>query len=234
MKVLILGDGILGTELKKQTGWDLVSRKKTGFDIKDINLINKLTHKYDVIVNCIANTNTYSKDSLNHYEINLEFVKKLVKSCNQSLTKLIHISTEFVYANNEIPPTEKDIPIPHSSDYAKSKLLADIYIQSNSHNYLICRTLHKDNSIKYKSVWDIKTTGDFVDKISSLIITLINNNASGLYNVGTGPKNLSDLFPGFRVVKRPNNVPYDTTMNIDKLNNFLKNVSINNNTINIY
>ena len=33
---LILGDGLLGTELVKQTGWDYISRKKDGIDFKDI------------------------------------------------------------------------------------------------------------------------------------------------------------------------------------------------------
>ena len=28
MKALILGDGLLGSELHKQTGWDYISRKK--------------------------------------------------------------------------------------------------------------------------------------------------------------------------------------------------------------
>ena len=27
-KILVLGDGLLGSELVKQTGWDYVSRKK--------------------------------------------------------------------------------------------------------------------------------------------------------------------------------------------------------------
>jgi dTDP-4-dehydrorhamnose reductase len=33
--IVILGDGLLGTELFKQTGWSCVSRKSSGFDITD-------------------------------------------------------------------------------------------------------------------------------------------------------------------------------------------------------
>ena len=33
MKVLILGDGLLGSELHKQTGWDVASRKLGNLDI---------------------------------------------------------------------------------------------------------------------------------------------------------------------------------------------------------
>ena len=34
-KVLILGDGLLATELAKQSGYDILSRKKNGFDLTD-------------------------------------------------------------------------------------------------------------------------------------------------------------------------------------------------------
>ena len=30
MKIVILGDGLLGSELVKQTNWDYISRKKDG------------------------------------------------------------------------------------------------------------------------------------------------------------------------------------------------------------
>ena len=33
---LVLGDGLLGKELVKQTGWDYISRKKDMMDLKDI------------------------------------------------------------------------------------------------------------------------------------------------------------------------------------------------------
>ena len=37
MKVLVLGDGLLGSEIVRQTNWDCISRKKDGFDINDIS-----------------------------------------------------------------------------------------------------------------------------------------------------------------------------------------------------
>ena len=32
MRVLIIGDGLLGSEIIKQTGWDYISRKKDQID----------------------------------------------------------------------------------------------------------------------------------------------------------------------------------------------------------
>ena len=72
-------------------------------------------------------------------------------------------------------------------------------------------------------MWDVKTSGDTVQKMSSIVIDLINKNASGVFNIGTGDKNLADLAPFSTLIKAPSHVPWDTRMNLTKLNNFLKN-----------
>ena len=61
-KVLVLGDGLLGSELLKQTNWEYVSRKKNNKDLYSLLPII-VSNEADVIVNCIANTNTYSDNA---------------------------------------------------------------------------------------------------------------------------------------------------------------------------
>jgi dTDP-4-dehydrorhamnose reductase len=222
VKILILGNGLLGSEIQKQTGWDLISRKKDGFDITKPNLYNLLISiQYDVIVNCVANTNSYSQDKTQHWDVNYKGVSYLVDFCNKWNIKLVHISTEFVYANNKEIPTEEDIPHYDNTWYAYTKLLADEYIKLKSNNYLICRELHKPNPFPYPEVWNVATSGDTVDKISELIIKLINKGASGVFNVGTGSKYLYNLAPNSIVVPAPNYVPSNTLMDLTKLNKFL-------------
>ncbi len=161
MKVLILGDGILGSEIAQQTGWDYISRKKDNFDIIDKSTYYKLTKvkfgviqycDYDVIINTIAYTNSYSDDKKIHYNVNYKGVANLVEFCNKWNKKLIHISTEFVYANNSYFPSEEDIPQPDLTWYAYTKLLADEHIKMFCKNYLICRELHKSNPFPYSQV----------------------------------------------------------------------------------
>ena len=63
-RIVILGNGLLGSELHKQTSWDIISRTKNKFDITQpdiflnyfIDLFDGMiaTKKYDVIVNCIG------------------------------------------------------------------------------------------------------------------------------------------------------------------------------------
>lgn len=220
-KVLILGDGILGSELNYQTNWDIVSRKKDNFDIYDYGSLLNIVNEYDTVINCIANTDSYSSDKTKHWDVNYKFASDVSDSCVALDKKLVHISTEFVYANNKIPPTEEDLPLPHNSWYAYTKLLADEYIKLTNKNYLICRELHKENNFDYPNVWDVKTSGDLVKNIAEIIIKLINKNACGVFNVGTGDKNLIDLNPNGILVSPPKHVPTDTRMNLNKLNNFL-------------
>tara|TARA_Y100000114_G_scaffold101094_1_gene94248 strand:+ start:453 stop:1136 length:684 start_codon:yes stop_codon:yes gene_type:complete len=223
MKTLILGDGLLGSELHELTKWDLASRKLSNLDINNLSKLKDLVSGYNIIVNCIANTDSYSDDKDKHLNTNFRFAVNLSNICNNLNIKLIHISTEFVYANNIQPPTEEDLPLPDKSWYAYSKLLADEYISLTNNNFLICRLLHKPNPFPYDDVWDVITSGDTVDKISSLIVLLIKEGATGIFNVGTGRKKLSNIAPGKKVIPKPNHVPFDTSMNLSKLNLFLNN-----------
>ena len=82
MKVLILGDGLLSTELKKITSWPSISRNINNIDALNFSNWSNLLEDFDVIVNCIANTNTYSNDKDLHWNINYKFVSELVDYCN--------------------------------------------------------------------------------------------------------------------------------------------------------
>lgn len=231
MKVLVLGDGILGSEIIQQTGWDYISRKKDNFNITDKSTYHLLTKikfgviqycNYDVIINTIAYTDSYSDDKKTHYDVNYKGVANLVEFCNKWNIKLIHISTEFVYANNPELPSEHDIPRPDNTWYAYTKLLADEHVKLFCKKYLICRELHKPNDFSYKNIWDVLTSGDTVNNIAKLIIKLIEKNAKGVFNVGTGSKSLLELYPKGKLINPPKYVPKDTRMNLTKLKKFLK------------
>ncbi len=230
MNPVILGNGILGKELQIQTGWGYISRSKDGFDAlnPDFNGLIGQEHgvifypKYDTVINCIAHVDSYSDNPQLHLDINYKFVIALTDFCKEWNIKLVHISTEFVYANNKNLPKETDLPIPDNTWYAKTKLLADQYLSLMGGDHLICRELHKANNINPPKIWDVKTTGDRVKNIVPLIVKLINKKAIGIYNVGTGSKTYKDIFLKGELINPPSYVPRDTRMNLEKLNKFLK------------
>jgi len=239
MNIAILGNGLLGSEIQKQTGWDIISRKENGFDITQpdmfityfIDIFDGIiaSKKYDVIVNCIANTNTYSNNKEEHWNVNYKGVVDLVDFCNLWKIKLVHISTDYVYTNSIDKVSENDIPIHGNNWYSYTKLLGDAYIELKSNNYLICRGTHKPNPFPYDKAWvDQIGNFDYVDIIANLITQLIKNNNSGLFNIGTQTKSIFQLATQTTQVKaafRSPETPGNTTMNINKLTNALKGIN---------
>lgn len=222
MKVIILGQGKLGRKIYSQTKWDNLSRSKNNIEVTEFDQWKEKLLPYDTILNCIANTNTYSKDKNSHVNTNYKFVIDLVGFCNEHNKKLIHISTDYVYVNSNERASEDEVPVTDNNWYSHTKLLADSYIDVMSKNFLICRLSHKDRPFIYDSAWiDVKTNADYTDVISSLVIDLIKLDVKGLYNVGTEEKTIYELAiqsnPNVTQTLSPSHIPKNVTMDISKM-----------------
>ena len=219
MKPLILGDGLLGSELIKQTGWDFLSRKSHNFNIE--NFEHYIDNSYDVIVNCIANTDTYSVDRDSHWNVNVKFVDRLIEYCNDNNIKLVHISTDYVYTGSETNASENTVPVHCNTWYGYTKLVSDALVQVRSKKHLVIRCTQKPTPFPYDSAWiDQIGNFDYVDVITELIIKSIRKDLHGLYNLGTETKTMFELASRTSDVGKsfsPINVPKNTSMNINKL-----------------
>ena len=198
--IVVLGDGILGTEIVKQTGWDYISRKKDNFDIRnydsyyDFFLQNYGSivgeSKYKTIINCISHTDTYSNCKELHWDINFKSVVKLSDFCSHHKIELVHISTDYVYTNSVSNASEDDIPIHGNNWYSYTKLLGDSYVQLNENN-LILRGTHKKNPFPYLNAWiDQIGNFDYVISIFNSIVHLTKNDFEiALKNIHKNLKN---------------------------------------------
>ncbi len=219
--ILILGDGLLGSEFVKQTSWDSVSRKKNNVDLDEILSIVASNEK-SIIVNCIANTDTYSNCKQSHMDVNFKFVVNLVNICNEFKKKYVHISTDYVYSNSKSFASERDVPVHDGSWYTYSKILADGYVENFSNNFLTCRVTHKPNPFPYEKAW-VNQVGnfDYVDEQVKRIIFLIYKNCSNIYNIGTSKsRTMWDMASKTKKVQQdvaPSEVPTNTTMMTNKL-----------------
>jgi len=230
MKCLILGDGQLGTEIRKQTNWDYISRKKNNIDFTILNSYKHIvleTH-YDTIINCIAYTNTIHNKKEPHWNVNYVGVIDLVDICNKYNKKLIQISTDYIYANSYPEASETDVPVHLNNWYTYTKLLSDGYVQAKSKNYLLIRTHFRPKPYPWKKAWlDLLNNADYVDIITNLIIKLINKKEEGVFNVGSEIKTLYSLakqtVPECLPIMDDHKFlrPLDVTMNINKLKNIL-------------
>lgn len=225
-KILVLGDGLLGSEIVKQTLWDKLSRSRDGFDIRNLYSHEEVLKKYDTIVNCIAFTSTYSEDSNTHWNVNYKSVALLSYFCRTHNIKLVHISTDHVYANSPEHATEETVPQHLGTWYGYTKLLGDAHVQMELENYLIIRASHKPYPFPYENAWsDQLTNGDYVTVISKLIIELIRKGSKGIYNIGTAMKTWYGLTReefSTTPILSPEGAPKNVTMNLTKLQNELK------------
>jgi dTDP-4-dehydrorhamnose reductase len=229
MNVLVLGKGKLGSEIVKQTAWDYLSRAEHEITINNFDTWKSRMEGYDVIVNCIANTDTYSDEKEKHWEANYELVTFLAEYCDENNKKLVHISTDYLYQNSVEDATEDDEALFDHTWYMFTKLLADEYLKEHAKNYLICRLSHKPYPFPYESAWtDVYTNADYTPVIAGLVIKLIEGGATGLYNVGTEKKSIYELARrtkrDVKEILSPPHVPKNITMNISKMENFLLNL----------
>ena len=228
-EVLVIGDGLLGSELIKQTGWDYVSRKKNKITLNRLLPII-LADNSKIIVNCIANTDTYSNDKESMIDVNYKFVVDLVNELEigyHPKKKLVHISTDYVYSNSIHYASEDDVPIHNQSWYTYSKLLADAYIEAYSKDYLICRMTHKPNPFPYDKAWKNQIGNfDYVDEQVKRLIKLIEVGAQGIINIGGDDTSMYELAlktnPKVKSNECGHPVPNTLTMNTNKMKELLK------------
>ena len=197
-KVLVLGDGLLGSEVQKQSGWEYLSHSQDKIDVvQDFQHVAAMIDDFDpdVIVNCIGYTDTYSKERDLHWKINYVFVVNLADFCDSRDIKLVHVSTDYIYANSEGGSAKKetDIPVHQDTWYAYTKLISDAYIQLGN-DYLLVRCSFKPTPFPYEKAYgNVKGNFDYVDVIAKQIIDLINENQKGVWNIGTAFKSVYDL-----------------------------------------
>ena len=96
----------------------------------------------DVVINCAAYTNvdgceTNREDA---FKVNALGARNLAIACNSAGAKLVHVSTDYVFAGDEpTPRTEYDMPRPVSV-YGKTKYAGEEYVRQFCPKSFIVRT----------------------------------------------------------------------------------------------
>lgn len=149
MKILVTGaNGQLGSELKvlslSYTKYKWIFTDVDEFDITNLEIIEKTLTKFnpDYVINCAAYTNVdqaeINKETANL--INHKSIAEIAKWCEIKNSKLIHISTDYVFdgtSDKALKEDSKTNPINH---YGSTKLLGDIACSKQCPNSIILRT----------------------------------------------------------------------------------------------
>ncbi len=119
----------------------------SSFNISDINQVEKFvgSGEYDYVVNCAAYTNVNKAlaDEKDAILANGYGPKLLAEACERTRTKLIHISTDYVFDGSPEEKTETATPHPLNT-YGRTKLLGENEIlavaEHSDLEYMIIRT----------------------------------------------------------------------------------------------
>ena len=160
MKILITGGkGQLGTEIAKcfergytELGTPEILKKNNSvriidideLDISDMTAVCTLfeQEKYDAVINCAAytNVNMCETERETAFKANALGPRNLAAAAEKIGAKLIHVSTDYVFAGEGNKPyTEWDLCSPQSA-YGSSKYLGEEYIKQFCTKYFIVRT----------------------------------------------------------------------------------------------
>lgn len=179
MRIGILGGtGRVGHELHSSLtlpNAELVAIPKVSVnETTPANEIGKHLSGFDVVINAAAFTNVDECESRIDYanEVNGYFAGRVADSLTDSDTRLIHISTDFIFDGTKSGPyTLADKPNPINT-YGNSKLLGENLIKDSGARFTIFRTAwiygeHGSNFPKWTA--EQLLSGKDVDAISDLI-----------------------------------------------------------------
>ena len=148
-KILITGAyGQLGNEIKAiSSNYPEFEFIFTDVDSLDITcrkaVMDFATEKsFDYIVNCAAYTavDKAEEETDLAYSINRDAVKILGDAATSTNSKLIHISTDYVFDGTSHTPYTEDMPICPQSEYGKTKAAGEIALFDTCKDAVIIRT----------------------------------------------------------------------------------------------
>lgn len=144
-------------------------------DITNVDAVLKLVResKPDVIINCAAHTNVDKCEEQWDlaYKINAIGPRNLAIAAKEIGAKLIHVSTDYVFAGDgDHPYTEFDAVAPKSA-YGKTKLEGERFVQQFAEKYFIIRTawLYGDGHNFAKTMLRLAETHDKVSVVCDQI-----------------------------------------------------------------
>ncbi|MDP2922106.1 MAG: SDR family oxidoreductase [Candidatus Omnitrophota bacterium] len=214
MKLLIIGaSGILGSRLfndaigkKWNTLGTYCSHECGGLiylDVRDMGSMEKVFDFFRpetvVMAGGITDVDLCTLKPKLSEDINIKGTLNLVKKIKEYGSKLVYVSTDYIFDGESGPYKEEDKPNPINV-YGRTKLEAENIVKAKLKDYLIVRTcqlygidhMRKNFAIKIihnmqngKNVYaadDLYSTPTYAGSLSEIIIKLIEKKASDIYH----------------------------------------------------
>ena len=228
MRILLTGGtGLLGIELLKLDA-DIIAPRRSELDVTDSAAVAEYVNKLlpDVIVHAAAVTNNrdIEADPSEALEVNIKGTANLAQACLVSGTRLVYISSDYVYKGDRGDYSESDEVLP-SNLYAWTKLAGEAAVRAVA-NHLIVRTSFGASEFQYPAAFTDKwSSKQYVDEVAPKILKAAVGSATGVLNIGGSRRTLyeyaSERNPKVRKISRgeaAHDATADTSLNLDNWN----------------
>lgn len=137
----MLGSDLL---LLLKSAHEVIGKGSRDFDISSSGDCRRLVTETrpDIVINASAYTDVDGCETNRDkcFAVNAEGVKNLVLACQGNNIKIVHFSTDYVFAGTSATPYREDAPYQPINTYGKSKMAGERYIVGLTANYLLVRT----------------------------------------------------------------------------------------------
>ncbi len=135
---------ILLTSHAKKPAREVISTDYLQMDITSKKDVKRVVFEFepDVILNAAGMTNVDACESEREraWRINVEGVENLIEAGRRNNTKIVHVSTDYIFDGKAGPYSETDRPSPLSY-YGKTKLAAENVVRSSGLDFFVARTI---------------------------------------------------------------------------------------------
>jgi len=203
---------IIVTGAKGQLGYDVVKYFQSqndeviGIDIDNLDITNEdvvynfiNTKKPDVIVHCAAFTSVDDAEEKYEtaYKINVLGTKYLTQAAINNGSKILYISTDYVFDGKKDEPYETDDQPNPLTAYGKSKYLGELEVMKNPMHFIVriawvfgingknfIRTMLELSKVKdeINVVCDQLGSPTYTVDLSKLLYDIVNSNKYGIYH----------------------------------------------------
>ncbi|MFQ5547400.1 MAG: sugar nucleotide-binding protein [Woeseia sp.] len=219
------GSGLLGSQLQELAP-DMVAPSRAELDITDRYAVSAYvaSHHPDLIIHAAAVTDNRAieDDPTEAIEVNIKGTANIALACLKYRTRLVYVSTDYVYAGDKGDYSEDDEIRPFNL-YALTKLGGESAVTTVP-NHLIIRTSFGAGRIPYEAAFTDKwTSKDYVDLIAPQVLEAAMSPLTGILNIGSERRSMYDYAklrnPDVKAVKRGESAhesPADTSLNLGR------------------
>ena len=227
------GSGRFGSILKSyKTKHKIFFPNKIKLNILNLKNIEKYLKycKPDILIHLAGLSrpmNIHEKNISKSIDLNIIGTANITKACERRNIKLIYFSTNYVYPGTKGNYRETD-PLLPVNNYAWSKLGGESSVQLYKNSLILRVSMTEKPFIHKKAFANVKSSFIYHEDVRKLLFKLLNK--KGILNIGGKAQYIYNFAKkSNKKVKREylkknsnHNIPFNSSLNIIKLNKFLK------------